>query len=387
LTEPNFDDETKKEAVQILQTLAKRESLVKREIVDSKFEKHVAMLVSLGLVRRVMALEGMSYQITEKGSRFLDEYKDMYTNLTIHPSDVITRFAKDKVTVVVPVLNEADGICQVIEEIAAEGYENVLVVDGYSTDKTPHLAHAIGAKVVYQHGSGKAGAVKTAIETAQTPYMLFMDGDCTYDPKDIWRLLNHSEYYAHVIGARDRKHIPYVHRFGNWIISKTFSLLFGVRLSDVCSGMYLLETEEAKSYSLQEPGFQVEIELAAQSASRDSLAEVPISYRPRIGAKKLKTWRHGLGILLAAYRLARGYNPILLYSAFSGLSIIPAVVILTWVAMEQLTRGIWHSGVALVGVVFLMVAIQALTLASVSILLRHVEARLTKEMQKGKRRG
>jgi dolichol-phosphate mannosyltransferase len=388
LSEPVFDDETRKEAVQILQSIAKQDSLVKLETGDSKFEKYVAMLVSLGLVRSVATREGMSYEITETGSRFLEEYRQVErgrgSGLRIEPDRVLAGIIKEKVTVVIPTLNEAEAITKTIKEVNAEGYVNVLVVDGYSADTTDHMAHANGAKVVYQHGTGKAGAVKTALERVETPYVVFMDGDSTYDPKDIWRLLNHSEHYVQVIGVRDRRYIPYIHRFGNWVISQTFSLLFGVRVSDVCSGMYLLETEEAKSYSLEEPGFLVEIELAAQSASRENLAEVPIRYRPRIGAKKLRTWRHGLTILRGAFKLARRYNPILLYSALSGLSVVPAALILSWVAMEQLTRGIWHSGLALVGFIFLMVTIQAFTLASVSILLKHVEARLAKEMRNGR---
>jgi len=106
----------------------------------------------------------------------------------------------------------------------------------------------------------------------------------------------------------------------------------------------LLETEEAKKYSLQETGFNIEIELAAQSASRENLTEVPIDYRSRIGERKLSAWRNGLSILRAAFTLARRYNPILLYSALTGFSIIPAAVALGWVALEQLTAGVWHSG-------------------------------------------
>lgn len=252
---------------------------------------------------------------------------------------------------------------------------NVLVVDGYSTDKITETAYENGVRVIHQHGIGKAGAVKTAIDRVETPFMVFMDGDHTYDPKDIWRLMNHNEHYCHVIGARDKKHIPRLHRFGNWVISRTFSLLFTVKTSDVCSGMYLLETEEAKKYGLQEPGFIAEIELAALSASRGSLTEVPISYRPRIGARKLNTWKHGFVILSAAFTLARRHNPILLYSSIAGLSAIPATMILGWVVLQQLTRRIFHSGWALAGLMFLLVAAQAFTLASVSILTKHTEER------------
>lgn len=302
-------------------------------------------------------------------------------DLKIETDRILGVIVKDKVTVVLPTLNESDGIRPVIEELREDGYNKILVVDGYSQDMTTETALENGVEVLYQHGIGKAGAIKTAIERVETPYVVFMDADHTYNPKDIWRLLLHSGRYSHVIGTRDRKHIPQVHRFGNWVISRVFSALFGVKVTDVCSGMYLLETEEAKKYALDETGFNVEIELAAQSASRENLTEVPVDYRSRIGERKLSTWRNGLSILRAAFTLATRYNPILLYSALTGLSVIPAALVLGWVALEQLTAGVWHSGWALVGIMFLLVAAQAFTLASVSILTKHSERRLMKEIR------
>jgi dolichol-phosphate mannosyltransferase len=352
---------------------------------NAEFDKHLETLLSLGLVKSTVNAEGTTYEITESGSRFLKEYyeagSDRQLTIETEPEHVLGSLVKGMVTVVIPTLNEEEGIAKVIEEVKAEGYENILVVDGYSKDNTAKMANGNGVSVVYQHGSGKAGAVKTAIDHAKTPFLVFMDGDHTYDPKDIWRLMNHSEHYCHVIGARDKNYIPRLHRFGNWVISQVFSVLFIEKVSDVCSGMYLLETEEAKKYRLQEAGFIAEIELAAHSASRESLAEVPISYRPRIGARKLNTWRNGFDILSAAFGLARRHNPILLYSSMAGLSLIPAAFILGWVVYEQLAMQTFHSGWALAGIMMLLVAAQAFTLASVSILTKHTEDRLTKEIR------
>jgi dolichol-phosphate mannosyltransferase len=373
----------KRGAVEVLQCVANRHAGV--EIDNAEFGKHLETLLSLGLVKSIITAEGTTYEITENGSRFLKEYYEAGSGrqlrIEIEPEHVLGPLVKSMVTVVIPTLNEEEGISKVIEEVKAEGYENILVVDGYSKDNTAKIANGNGAIVAYQHGLGKAGAVKTALDRVKTPFALFMDGDHTYDPKDIWRLMNHSEHYCHVIGAREKKHIPRIHRFGNWVISSTFSLLFTVKTSDVCSGMYLLETEEAKKYGLQESGFIAEIELAAHSAATQSLAEVPISYRPRIGARKLNTWKHGLAILSAAFGLARRHNPILLYSGIAGLSIIPAALILGWVVLEELTTRTFHSGWALAGIMMLLVAVQAFTLASVSILTKHTEERLMKEIR------
>jgi glycosyltransferase involved in cell wall biosynthesis len=348
-------------------------------------QKYVRTLLDWGLVRKAITTEGTRYEITQTGSEFLREFGGLRSGTSELPlkldqtlfGSVLQQVVKEQVTVVLPVLDEAEAIVSVIEEVKSQGYRNILILDGYSKDTTAEIARSTGATVIYQHGAGKAGAVKTAIENVETPYMLFMDGDSTYDPKDIWRLLNHNHRYAHVIGARDRKHIPRLHRLGNWVISEAFSLLFGVKASDVCSGMYLLESKQVRKYNLQEPGFVAEIELAAQSASTDNLTEVPISYRPRIGQRKLSTWRHGIAILSAAFALARRYNPILLYSSLASVLIFPAAVILGWVALEELTRHVWHYGLVLVGMLFLLVGVQAFTLASFSILTKHVEKRVT----------
>lgn len=302
-------------------------------------------------------------------------------DLVIDPQRIIANLVKDQVTVVIPTLNEAGAISQVIEEIKEEGYHNIIVVDGFSTDSTDRIAFSNGVKLAYQHGIGKSGAVKTALEHEQTPFVLFMDGDGTYDPKDIWRLLNHTERYSHVIGARDKKHIGLVHRYGNWLISQLFSLLFSVKVGDVCSGMYLLETARARNYNLEEPGFVAEIELAAQSASIQELTEVPINYRSRIGVGKLNTWRDGRAILSAAFKLAWKYNPVLVYSGLAALLMIPGALILLWTLFDYLTRGAWHTGWGLLGAILVVVATQALTLAGSSVLTRQSERRILQGMR------
>lgn len=357
----------------------------KQESGEAEFDKDAGMLQDSNIVRTVVASEGTKAEVAESDSSSVKKPRGLDVDSSPRPkidfNGVYISLAKDQVTVVIPTLNEAEAISKVLQEVKEAGYRNVLVVEGYSKDKTAEKVHQNGARLTYQHSPGKAGAVITAIEHVETPYMLFMDGDCTYDPKDIWRLLNHAEHYSHVIGARDKRNIPLLHRLGNWVISKTFSLLFGVSISDVCSGMYLIETKVAREYRLRETGFAVEIELAACSAAGEDVTEVPISYRPRVGEGKLNAW-HGFSILFAAFILFRRYNPIFLYSGLTALSVVPATIILGWVALELLTTGIWHSGWVIIGVLLMLVAAQALTLASVSILTRHSEERLMHELRR-----
>lgn len=285
--------------------------------------------------------------------------------------------AKTDLTIVIPVKNEEAAIGPVIDELHQEGYTNILVVDGYSTDRTAKVAKSKpGVVFIQQHGKGKTSAVKTAIEHVTTPYMLIVDGDYTYPAKDIQNLLAHCSSYAQVIGVREKTHISRIHRFGNKIITSTFNLLFGAGISDVCSGMYLLNTQVARELELSSKGFITEVEIASQTAARRTITEVPIGYRQRIGKSKLATI-NGFGILANVINLSRKYNPVLFYSALASTAIIPAIGILGWVTYLQYTTGVWHSGWALIGVLLLLFAGQAISVATISALLKRTEQRIT----------
>lgn len=286
---------------------------------------------------------------------------------------------KSKITVVLPVLNEEEAIGLVIDEVKGEGCENILVVDGYSTDLTVEIAKAHGAKVVQQHGRGKAGAIKTAIDLVETPYMVVMDGDYTYDPKDIEKFLTHAEKYDLIIGVRSkRKNIPTLHRLGNRIINFVFNLLMGSNFSDVCSGMYLLRTETAKNLDIKSRGFDVEVEIAAQLYSAGRVSEIPINYRKRIGQRKLSTWKSGLRIVTSIIGLARAYNPIFLLSTIASTFAAPGIIILIWqLAMRYLYGAkAWSIGAAWLGLVLLIIGIQGFTVSTISLLLKRLEKRL-----------
>jgi dolichol-phosphate mannosyltransferase len=290
--------------------------------------------------------------------------------------------SKDMVTVVVPTFNEEEAIGMVLDEVKAAGYENILVVDGYSVDGTAKVAESRGVQVVQQNGRGKTGAIRTAADFVKTPYMLVMDGDYTYCAKDIERFLNHGGRYVHVVGVRDRAHMGLVHRFGNWVITRTFNLLLGAGLSDVCSGMYLLKTDVARELELQSKGFRTEVEVIAQTVMDGNVTEVPVGYRPRVGKRKLSTWRHGFEILAAILDLARRYNPVLLFSAIAGLSIFPAGFILGWVGLELLLFGVFHSWWAMLGLMLLVLASQAMAVSTISILLKRMERRIMQSLKK-----
>ena len=281
-------------------------------------------------------------------------------------------------TVVIPTLNEEEAIGPLIDEIKEAGYRRVLVVDGYSKDKTVKIASDKGAKVVGQHGRGKTGAVLVARDIVDTPYFLLMDGDYSYDPKDIDKFVQHSNGYDHIIGFRPRNS-PYIsrtHKIGNWILTKTFNLLMGSNVPDVACGMYLMRTEKAKQLILDRQGFEIDQEIAAQMLLDGKVTYVPINYRARLGKAKAPTWRQGFRALFAIIGLALRYNPVLLFSVLASLILIPAFILLFYAIYLYFFFHVYHGGYFLASLVLFVLGAQGFTVSTIAVMLRRIERKL-----------
>lgn len=291
---------------------------------------------------------------------------------------------KDEVTVVIPVLNEEGAIQKVLRELKVCGFDKIIVVDGGSTDRTVELAREEGVPILFQLGKGKGDAIRTAVPHIPTEYALIMDGDHTYDPECIQRLLDQGDYFDEVVGVREKGKIPRLHRLGNWIITKTFNLLFDTALSDVCSGMYLVRTDVLREFDFSTKGFSVEVGIAAHTASTSRrIAETGVCYRERIGKPKLKSL-HGFQIVLDAFRLAWSYNPAFLFFLMSSLIVVPCSLILGWVAYRYFVYGVSHFVWAIIGTVGLGVGIMSVLLSIMCLFIKRVEYRLLERIRNGK---
>ena len=288
----------------------------------------------------------------------------------------------DDVTVVVPTLNEAEGIGGVIDDLRDAGFAKILVVDGRSTDGTARIATEKGAFVVLQHGIGKAGAIRTGLDMVRTPYMAVIDGDGTYRAADLRSLLPYGRDYDEVIGSRHvgRENIPRLNRVGDWIVSRAFKLLFSSPISDVLSGMYLVRTEVLKNEELSSQTFDVEIEIASSMASAGKVTEVPIMYLARRGKRKLAS-RQGFRILGTLLWMTYYESPLVLFGVLSAILAVPALAILGWVAYEGLSTGVFHYAFALFGVMLLLLATQGLAVALMSLVTKRSEHRLIRAIR------
>lgn len=225
-----------------------------------------------------------------------------------------------KVTVVIPCYNEAKGIGEVIAkfpraELAAQniGLE-ILVVDNNSTDNTAKVAHAAGARVVHESQKGKGNAMRTGFKNLpkDTDYVVMLDGDDTYDPGEIMRLLEplRSGFSDVVVGSRlcgiiQSDAMNKLNYVGNKIFTFLARLLYGSKVTDVLTGYFAWRKEAIDELAphIQSSGFAIEMEMVIKMARlKHRMTSVPISYLNRAGGSHLRPVRDGCRILWVALR-------------------------------------------------------------------------------------
>lgn len=215
---------------------------------------------------------------------------------------------RSRVLAVVAALNEEEGIGLTIAELQ-QHLENprILVVDGHSVDRTVEVAKGLDADIVFQEGHGKGDALAAAIQyiNGDLDYVVFTDADYTYPAEYLprmMRILDDNPQIGMVCGNRfnHRLNVRAMHNafhFGNRLLAFTHNLLNGVQLRDPLTGLRVVRSEILRNWRPRSKGFDIEVELNHHVERQGyGIREVDISYRPRLGEKKLKL-KHGVTIM------------------------------------------------------------------------------------------
>jgi len=206
-----------------------------------------------------------------------------------------------KVSVIIPTMNEEGSIGEVLDSIPKDFADvEMIVVDTNSKDRTVEIAKSKGAKVIGEPRRGYGRAYKTGFENAEGEIIVTLDGDSTYPaeaiPDLVKTLLDDGLDFITCdrISMLKGETMNFQHRLGNLILTKAANILFGVKLKDSQSGMWVFRREMLKRLRLEADGMQFSEELKIKAFSGGmKVREVPIEYRHRIGDVKLNTWKDG----------------------------------------------------------------------------------------------
>lgn len=214
-------------------------------------------------------------------------------------------YKSHSITVVIPCLNEEQGIERVLRAMPPF-VDEIIVVDNGSTDRTADVAHSFGAKVIREDVRGYGRAYKRGFAVATGDIVVTLDGDHSYPPDAISYLL---EAFFHLeadflnasrFPVRDRKAMSFKHKFGNLVLSIAMSLLFFRFVRDSQSGMWVFRRSILERMSLESDGmaFSEEIKIEALLDPQTRFEELSIMYSSRLGEIKLNPWRDGIHNLL-----------------------------------------------------------------------------------------
>ncbi|ELZ24415.1 glycosyl transferase family 2 [Halosimplex carlsbadense 2-9-1] len=297
----------------------------------------------------------------------------------------------DEVCVLVPTLNESETIGPVVESFAAEGFDDILVIDGGSTDGTQSIAEEKGARVVQQRGSkGKGQALQEGFEQTDAPVVLMLDGDQTYRAEDAEAMLEpiFEGRADHVIGDRfadmEDGAMTRLNEFGNGIINRAFSVIHGRDYQDILSGYRALTRESISRISLTEDYFGIETEMAVECVKHNVRTEVvPIRYlaRPDDSETNLRPFRDGADIILTLYKMAKTNNPLFYFGSVGTVSLVVGVVLGTYVAVEWITANTSHEVMAFLGGLAIIFGVQLLMFGVLSDMIVTVNREQTRQLE------
>ena len=228
-----------------------------------------------------------------------------------------------RIAVIIPTFNEAAAIGRVLDDLPWLASTEVIVVDGGSSDGTPAIAAARGARVVTQPVRGYGRACLTGLAAVRAPdVVVFLDGDYSDRPAELPRLVQPIEdgtadmvIGSRLSGAQVAGALPWHSKVGNRLASGLINRACGVQLDDL-GPFRAVRYATICALDLQEHTYGWPVEMIVKASARGyRVVQVAVSYHPRIGTSKITgTVRGSVGAAwciftgIARHRLAEAWR-------------------------------------------------------------------------------
>lgn len=218
------------------------------------------------------------------------------------------------ISLVLPCRNEEKALRETLRFLP-KSVDEVIVVDNGSTDKTSEIAANFGAKVFFEsrnkHGIGYGFALARGIRKASGDIIVCMDGDGSYPVTKIEKIIEQLDrkdldfVSCNRLPFRDRKKMSFLRVFGITILNWSVFLLFGYKIRDSLSGMWVFRRKVIRNLALSEGGWNLSLEIKLNVITNPGIkfSELSIPYHDRIfDSSKQNLFRTGLEHLIFLFR-------------------------------------------------------------------------------------
>jgi glycosyltransferase involved in cell wall biosynthesis len=228
-----------------------------------------------------------------------------------------------RIAVLIPCYNEEGAIAQVVGDFRrALPAATIYVYDNNSADRTGIVAAQAGAVVRIEPMQGKGNVVRRMFADIEADVYVLVDGDATYHADSARKMIDRlvTENLDMVVGTR-LKTVEFGafrsgHQLGNHLLTGLVAWLFGGTFKDMLSGYRVFSRRFVKTFPALATGFETETELSVHAAALKmpvTEMETPYFARPEGTESKLDTWKDGVKILLAAFKLAKDERPMFVF--------------------------------------------------------------------------
>jgi dolichol-phosphate hexosyltransferase len=242
------------------------------------------------------------------------------------------------ISLILPCKDEGRALKEVLRKLP-KVVDEVIVVNNNSKDNTGRIARSFGAKVItearHKKGIGYGYSISAGINASKGDIVVCMDGDDSYPTEDIGRLVNNLQktrldfISCNRIHFRNKISMSFIRVLGVKILNILIWLLYGYKIQDALSGMWVFRRKVVKDLDLFEGDWNLSLEIKLNMIVNPSIkfTEMPISYHDRLfdsskqnifltGAqhmifllkRKFSISRPGINLLRSNYFLSSSYT-------------------------------------------------------------------------------
>jgi glycosyltransferase involved in cell wall biosynthesis len=210
---------------------------------------------------------------------------------------------KDRLTstLLLPMLNEIEAARAIVPKIRREWVDEIIVIDGGSTDGTIEFVESQGLQVHSQTARGYGQGMLQGLQLAKSDIVIEFTPDGNALPEDIPRIVaKMQEGYDLVIASRylggtHSEDDDRLTAFGNWLFTNIVNLLFRAHYTDVLVGFRAFRREQALRLGFDSPGLSWPCQSSIRFARAGlKVAEISAREPARIGGvRKMHPFKTG----------------------------------------------------------------------------------------------
>ena len=213
-----------------------------------------------------------------------------------------------KLSIVIPVFNEAKTIREIIKRVQDVDVEKeLIIVDDCSKDGTQDILRTLSDSnirvVTHRENMGKGAAIRTGLQQVTGDVVVIQDADLEYNPQEYHRLLQpildgraDVVFGSRFMTTEERRVLYFWHFLGNTFLTFLSNMFTNLNLSDMETGFKVFKAEVIRNINIEENRFGFEPEITAKIAKRRyRIYEVGISYSGRDYSEGKKIgWKDGV---------------------------------------------------------------------------------------------